>query len=34
MAHFTWHYLLTEGEKAWVLRKLQLLREKISRKNG
>ena len=34
MAHFTWHYLLTEGEKAWVLRKLRLLREKISRKNG
>ena len=24
LAHFTWHYLFTEGEKAYVLQKLKL----------
>lgn len=28
MAHYTWHYLLTGGEKAWVKRKLMLLKWK------
>jgi hypothetical protein len=28
MAHYTWHYLLTAGEKAWVKRKLSLLFKK------
>jgi O-antigen/teichoic acid export membrane protein len=25
-AHFTWHYLLTPGEKSWILQKLRLNR--------
>ena len=33
VAAYTWQYLLTEGEKAWVRRKLWILRTKVSR-NG
>ena len=30
----TWRYLLTEGEKAYVHRKIRLLRERVSKKDG
>ena len=29
VAHYTWYFLLTEGETAWVKRKLKLLRDRF-----
>ena len=31
VAVYTWRFLLTDGEKAWVRRKLWILRSKVSR---